>query len=670
MLPVSTMLDGRYRIEKYLASGGFGNTYMAFDTRFNSNVAVKEFFMRGTNHRAGDRCTVLVSNSANQEGFNQQLDKFRREAQRIFNMHNDHIVHVIDLFDANCTSYYVMDFIDGESLKELVKRQPMTEVEVRDVAAQLLDALGAVHEAGFYHLDVKPGNIMTDKKGHCTLIDFGASKQMSTMERTSLSTSSVAYTPGFAPVEQETQRTKSVGPWTDFYAVGATLYSLLTGERPPEVEPYDTAADSRMFDYPEGVGMEMRKAISKMMNPDIRKRPQNVEEMKALLGDNEYGDNQASSDATIVQTAKKPSSSVGAVSILNCPRGGGQRSEGWESPLERAGASQETQIRKEERFADHAGHGGIAPTPDNEPPSSGKKKLWMAFAAACLAGILFFAFRPGGNSEGDESSVSKNDTTSMVNTDTAKVVPPPPVIKRIEGKTFTVGDVSFIMKTVKGGTFTMGATSEQGSDVLNHERPVHKVTLSDFSIGETEVTQALWEAVMGNNPSHFKGDSRPVESVSWYDCQTFLRKLNDATKGQRPEGKEFRLLTEAEWEFAARGGNTSNHTKYAGGSNPDDVAWYNEDYKSGGTHPVAQKVPNELGIYDMSGNVWEWCQDWLDDSYYDKSPKENPCNNTKATYRVTRGGSWGGHIEGCRVSFRNFETPGRPSISLGLRLAL
>ncbi|MBR5686874.1 MAG: SUMF1/EgtB/PvdO family nonheme iron enzyme [Prevotella sp.] len=657
MLPVGTMLDGRYRIEKYLASGGFGNTYMAFDTRFNSNVAVKEFFMRGTNHRAEDHSTVLVSNAANQEGFDQQLNKFRREAQRIFNMRNDHIVHVIDLFDANGTSYYVMDFIEGESLKDRVKRQSMTETEVRDVADQLLDALDAVHKAGFYHLDVKPGNIMTDKKGHCTLIDFGASKQMSAMERTSLSASGMAYTPGYAPIEQEGQRTKSIGPWTDFYAVGATLYSLLTGERPPEVEPDDTDDDSRMFDYPDGVSTEMRKAISKMMNPLPRKRPQNVEDMKELLKANDNRDNDASNDATIVQTTKKPSSPVGAVPPC---------------PPERAEASQETQILQKERSDNRVDkHEDAAPTPDNEPPSPSKKKLWIALAAvACLAGILFFILKPGGKSA---------DSTTVVQDDN--------LTAQFDGQTFTVDGISFNMMPVEGGTFTMGATSEQGNDAGDDENPAHLVTLSDYSIGETEVTQALWKAVMGSNPSNFKGEDLPVETVSWDDCQSFIRKLNAATEGQRPEGREFRLPTEAEWEFAARGGNKSNHTKYAGGNSMISVGWY---YENSGdqmlddsnwsfdklsennckTHPVAKKSPNELGLYDMSGNVYEWCQDWYDDNYYGKSPQNNPCNNTQASFRVSRGGSWYDDAGLCRVSLRYCGTPVSTFDGLGLRLAL
>ena len=182
--------------------------------------------------------------------------------------------------------------------------------------------------------------------------------------------------------------------------------------------------------------------------------------------------------------------------------------------------------------------------------------------------------------------------------------------------TFTVNGVTFTMIAVEGGTFQMGATSEQGSDAESDEKPVHSVTLSDYCIGETEVTQELWEAVMGSNPSGFSGyPQRPVEKVSWNDCQEFITKLNQLT------GKNFRLPTEAEWEYAARGGNKSQGYKYSGSNTIDNVAWYYSNSASR-THDVKTKSPNELGIYDMSGNVWEWCYDWY--GSYSSGSQTNP----------------------------------------------
>ena len=231
----------------------------------------------------------------------------------------------------------------------------------------------------------------------------------------------------------------------------------------------------------------------------------------------------------------------------------------------------------------------------------------------------------------------------------------------------TVNGVSFKMIYVEGGTFTMGCPSEQGSECSDDEKPAHSVTLSDFWIGETEVTQALWKAVMGTEPKcdggwedkYGRGNAYPVYRVSWNDCQEFIKKLNQLT------GKTFRLPTEAEWEYAARGGNKSRGYKYAGSNTIDDV-------RAGSYQPVKTKMPNELGLYDMCGTVSDWCQDWYDNSYYDYSPSNNPCNNQwHGDIRVYRGGfhtrdNW------CRVSYRLPTTLNytRGFVDIGFRLAL
>ena len=215
------------------------------------------------------------------------------------------------------------------------------------------------------------------------------------------------------------------------------------------------------------------------------------------------------------------------------------------------------------------------------------------------------------------------------------------------------------MVFVEGGTFQMGATSEQESEANKDEKPVHTVTVSSFYIGKTEVTQELWMAVMGGNPSYFnKGGNYPVENVTWFEIQEFLLRLYFNT------GKNYRLPTEAEWEYAARGGNKSRGYKYCGGNNIGDIAWY-EDNSSGGTHPVATKSPNELGIYDMSGNVCEWCQDLYGD--YLSSSQIKPQD---MTFLVLRGGSWSYGASDCRVSSRDFCSLGFWDKEGGFRLVL
>ena len=246
-----------------------------------------------------------------------------------------------------------------------------------------------------------------------------------------------------------------------------------------------------------------------------------------------------------------------------------------------------------------------------------------------------------------------------------------------QNKAFTVNGVSFTMIEVEGGTFMMGATSEQlegltGDELLGYDasKPTHRVTLSSYYIGQTEVTQALWQAVMGDNPSSFKGYNQcPVESVSWDDCQTFISKLNSMT------GQNFRLPSEAEWEFAARGGTKSKGYKYSGSNTLGNVGWYGyeNDWRSTGNsdefiHPVSKKSANELGIYDMSGNIWEWCQDWYGD--YNNSSQTNPKGPSSGSFRVLRGGSCANYARLCRVSLRNGNYPDSSKSLFGLRLAL
>ena len=226
---------------------------------------------------------------------------------------------------------------------------------------------------------------------------------------------------------------------------------------------------------------------------------------------------------------------------------------------------------------------------------------------------------------------------------------------------YAVGGVTFKMVEVDGGTFMMGAM-DGDENALEDENPVHQVTLSNFSIGQTEVTQELWEAVMGSNPSQNVGNNLPVDYVSWNECQEFITRLNALT------GRNFRLPTESEWEFAARGGNKSNGYLYSGSNNVDEVAWHTNN--SGRvSQPVGTKAPNELGIYDMSGNVQELCYDWYADQY-PSEPQTNPTGPATGDARITRGGCWAWYTtDYCRVTFRDNALVNEHKSYIGLRLA-
>ena len=264
-------------------------------------------------------------------------------------------------------------------------------------------------------------------------------------------------------------------------------------------------------------------------------------------------------------------------------------------------------------------------------------------------------------SEGQTASIS-GSLTSSTSSSSANTLSSSG--SSLSGNTITIpvkNGVNIEMVKVESGSFNMGATPEM-EDPNESEKPVHLVTLAnDYYIGKYEVTQALWQAVMGSNPSSSKGDDLPVERVSWNDCQDFISKLNAMT------GKRFRLPTEAEWEYAARGGKKSRGYQYSGNNSLGDIAWYSGN-SSSRTHAVGTKQPNELGIYDMAGNVWEWCQDWK--GSYSSSPLVNPIGAVSGSLRVYRGGSWSSSARGCRTSCRNCFTPNGRDNNLGLRLVL
>lgn len=284
ILPEGTTLQsGKYRIDKFLSSGGFGIAYMATNMLFEEKVAIKEFFMKSVNRRDEDSTTISVSTPQNQIVFDEQKEKFMKEAKRLRSFHNKHIVHVVDLFVENGTAYYVMDYIDGESLSSRVEAQgKLPEKEVRNYLVQILDALEEVHNQKMFHLDLKPSNIMVDKGEQVYLIDFGASKQQKADGTGATSNSALAHTPGYAPLEQMSLEYENFGPWTDIYALGASLYNLLTGQKPPSTSKIaDLAGDA--FEFPSSVSQKMRNLIFWMMKGRRFDRPQSVADVRKFL---------------------------------------------------------------------------------------------------------------------------------------------------------------------------------------------------------------------------------------------------------------------------------------------------------------------------------------------------------------------------------------------------
>ena len=603
----TTLQHGKYRIISTLGQGGFGITYLAENTMLEGKVAIKEFFYKEYCDRDADTRHVTVPTSGNRDVVDRFKQKFVKEARTIFKLPHPNIVRILDVFEENGTAYYVMDYIEGESLSEMVARRGyIPEAEALAYICDVAQALTYIHSKKVNHLDVKPGNMIRRRNdGKVLLIDFGVAKQYDAASLKGTTTTPVCISAGYSPAEQYRKNgVQSFSPQSDVYALAATLYKLLTGVTPPEamdVQDEGLPVDELMA---KQVSQHVRLAIALAMKGKSE-RTQSVELFIRHL-------TESSNEETVNlhdQEPKKPQPAPKKPQPQPAPK---------INQFDKAKKSKSLYIW---------GIGG-------------------AVAIALLIGIIKFC----GRSSGGDASPESPDSTAMVDT-----------VPNVVNQTFTVNGVSFDMVEVVGGTFTMGATAEQGSDAGKAEKPTHQVTLSSYMIGKTEVTQELWEAVMGSNPSYFKGSNLPVELVTWEVCQTFIRKLNALT------GKNFRLPTEAEWEFAARGGNNSRGYKYSGSNTLSNVAWY-DDNSSNKTHPVATKAPNELGIYDMSGNVYEWCNDWYDD--YTSASQTNPTGPNSGSFRVGRGGSWRANARYCRVSSRYCSAPELCDTARGLRLAL
>ena len=696
LLP-GTVLRGKknsYRIDRVLGQGTFGITYLAYTTvtvegdlgklQGEMQVAIKEFFMSDINGREGSSVTTGGSG----ELFDRYRHKFAREASNLAKLKHRGIVKVIETFEANGTSYYAMEYCGGGSLDALIaNRGGLPEGDALRYFGQIAEALSYMHSQRMLHLDLKPGNVMLRTDGEAVLIDFGLSKQFNDKGEPESSTTIAGGTPGYAPIEQANYREDSGGklPVTmDVYALGGTLYKMLTGERPP------VASDVMNNELPEqplrdhGVSDDVIAAIHRAMQPKSRDRYQTVAAFAAALDcaseATEAADREEEPEVVLVDDGRQPVA----------------------EPQPHTPAAEPARANQERHEY-----------PESEPEPEQPRRKWLpwvvgvAVAAIAFVAVMLLQPKPQPAIEVPDdliTAVTQSDTVSADEQPVQQVAQQPqkpepqqtqqqpqrpvqqqpveqpqptrpepqrPVLQQPEPEPMpatvqqpqrpqsNLPDIAMVY--VSGGTFTMGATSEQGSDAWDDEKPAHSVTLSGYYIGKYEVTQELWEAVMGSNPSYFKGDNLPVERVSWNDVQEFLRKLNAMT------GKNYRLPTEAEWEFAARGGNNSRGYKYSGGNSIGNVAWFGGNSGSR-THAVGTKSPNELGIYDMSGNVYEWCQDWY--GSYSSSSQRNPQGPNSGSRRVIRDGSWGSNARDCRVSYRLSLTPGRRGSVLGFRLAL
>ena len=292
LLPVGTILRNIYRIDGYLASGGFGKTYLAHNIKFQELVAIKEFFLKDSMMRDVDGKSVFVSNEEESDQIHEYLNSFYDEASRMHNISHPNIVKVHDIFEENNTAYYVMDYIEGKPLDKILEenQRPFSTDEVRNVVTQILDALEAIHGMGLWHLDIKPENIMLDDRGKATLIDFGTSKQIDLHTGAQITSAALAYTPGYAPLEQQDYNPNLIGPWTDLYSLGATIYNMITNQDPPTVSEINLNS-AKAFHFSPETNESLKTLIMWLMSPQIENRPKLVSDVKGFLKNVDFSSN-------------------------------------------------------------------------------------------------------------------------------------------------------------------------------------------------------------------------------------------------------------------------------------------------------------------------------------------------------------------------------------------
>lgn len=287
LLPVGTILHGTYSIESYLSSGGFGNTYVVYNVSNSTLYALKELFVKQMCQR--DNSTLVsVSNVDSVITFNRMLEKFKKEASRLKSINNEHIVQVYDLFEENGTAYYVMDLIQGPSLGDIIKDRLLTTDDLGHIFFQIIDALQAIHAKKIWHLDIKPENILITENGIVKLIDFGSSKHVDAQSDVTTSTA-LTYTGGYAAPELYQGKLDGLGPWTDFYALGATLYKLSTGQQPPSFSDI-IVSGAKAFGFPENIEQWFQELVVVLMNPNKEQRPQSCEELLSMFDTEENED--------------------------------------------------------------------------------------------------------------------------------------------------------------------------------------------------------------------------------------------------------------------------------------------------------------------------------------------------------------------------------------------
>ena len=623
----------RYRLLRLLGRGGFSEVWLASDEKTGLRVAVKVY---------------APGSGLDEDG----VRLFTEELSIVYNLNHSNLLKPHHFDECGGCPYLVLPYCERGSSQRLIGK--LTEEEAWRFLHDVSAGLEYLHakEPPVIHQDIKPDNVLLDASGTFMITDFGIStRARSTLRRSVSHAEHSGGTMEYMGPERFGEKPAPIKA-SDIWSLGATLFELLTGSVPFVQLGGILQMNGALLPAIEGPWSERLKEVVKAcLSKDPWDRP-TAHALREYVESFWRGENpelKKTGEGQYLRPQEVPAVPqrsywkwIGFVCILLiCGVGIGYYfSRPVESGIGIPKVEGEVRQTEERRILNE----------NEERPQREEESVHQPAEREVL--------KP------TKGQVARNGL--LINWSSSVTPKQKEVLSRLVGN----------MVQVKGGRFQMGGTPEQGSDAYNNEKPVHEVTLSDYYMGKYEVRQSEWEAVMGNNPSRFKGADLPVEQVSWEDCHEFIGRLNALT------GLSFKLPTEAQWEYAARGGKLSKGYKYSGSNNLGEVGWYWEnsgdrvltgewgwekvDRNHCRTHRVSEKQPNELGLYEMSGNVYEWCEDWY--GGYSVTSQRDPLGATSGSNRVYRGGGWISVAWYCRVSIRNSGVPGDRYNYLGFRL--
>ena len=665
---------GRYRILRPIAEGGMGAVFLAHDTVMDAEVAIK----------------VPHRNAAQSQ---QAVQRFYREARVMFGLRHPNVCPVYDVGEIDGHLYLVMAYIDGEPLsKTIAARGTFPEPDAAKLIGTIATALELAHQKGIVHRDLKPANIMLENGDMPIVMDFGLALQTNTDASRLTQTGSVIGTPAYMPIEQVMGQTDRIGPRTDVYSLGVILFEMLCGQLPfnggvTEVLGQIIGADAPpVSEWNPQVDSSLETICLQAMAKQPEERYPTMQSFAEALA--AYGvqpTNRQRTPASVGDSAPSifPIAPPKPLRVSHSRTSSPERAASKRPTISGTSANNATKASRKSH---------------SEPPEAQRKPRvpqipWdrplartVVVATLLTVGLIAFILNSGSSPPPANPIVETNpveplDLMHAPFDETETQAGQQAWAEYLDQPKVQTNSIGMKLVLLPAGEFLMG--SPEAEKYREDYETQHQVRITQpFYLGQTEVTQGQWEAVMGTTPWKDQGyvqvgASYATTYVSWEDAVAFCGKLTEQERkaGRLPQAWEYTLPTEAQWEYACRAGTKTAYSFGDDDSKIGDYAWYGGIIGDGNAkteqyaHEVGQKKANPWGLYDMHGNVWEWCADWFDSDYYGKSPLDNPSNPEEGSNRVLRGGSWYGTARYCRSAYRDRYDPTNRDYDLGFRVA-